>query len=72
MIALNKNNIAFKALQPMFAVVANILLAYIVYFVARVAYLLENYSLFKEGLSFEHFNKNVSGWFNVRYYSHCV
>ena len=61
MIALNKNNIAFKALQPMFAVVANILLAYIVYFVARVAYLLENYSLFKEGLSFEHLIRMFQG-----------
>ena len=61
MIALNKNNIVFKALQPMFAVVANILLAYIVYFVARVAYLLENYSLFKEGLSFEHLIRMFQG-----------
>ena len=48
MIALNKNNIAFKALQPMFAVVANILLAYIVYFVARVAYLLETIRYLKK------------------------
>lgn len=52
---------ALKALQPLFSLVANVVLAYLVYFVARVAYLLENYSFFKEGLSFGHLMRMFRG-----------
>ena len=52
---------ALKALQPLFSLVANAVLAYLVYLVARVAYLLENYSFFKEGLSFGHLIRMFRG-----------
>ena len=35
---------------PLVAVVCNLFMAYVLYFVARVVYLLENYSIFKQGL----------------------
>lgn len=49
-----KSSILEKMIAPTIALVGNLVLAYIVYFVARVAYLLENYAFFSEGLSFEH------------------
>lgn len=61
MTASNKKDIALKTLQPLFSLVANVVLAYLVYFVARVAYLLENYSFFKEGLSFGHLIRMFRG-----------
>ena len=48
-------------LQPLFSLVANVVLAYLVYFLARVAYLLENYSFFKEGLNFGHLMRMFQG-----------
>ncbi|MBO7141313.1 MAG: sulfatase-like hydrolase/transferase [Prevotella sp.] len=39
--------------RPIFAVVCNLLLAYVVYQIARVAYLLDNWSYFSQGLSWE-------------------
>lgn len=48
-------------LQPLFSLVANVVLAYLVYFLARVAYLLENYSFFKEGLNFGHLVRMFRG-----------
>ena len=39
--------------RPLFAVVCNLLLAYVVYQIARVAYLLENWSYLSQGLSWE-------------------
>ena len=39
--------------RPLFAVVCNLLLAYVVYQIARVAYLLDNWSYFSQGLSWE-------------------
>ena len=39
--------------SPLLAVLLNLLLAYVVYFIARVAYLLDNWSYFAEGLSWE-------------------
>ena len=60
---LNNRKMALKALQPLFSLVANVVLAYLVYFVARMAYLLENYSFFKE---------NVPRRLNVRHPSPCV
>lgn len=49
-----KSSILEKMIAPTIALVGNLVLAYIVYFVARIAYLLENYAFFSEGLSFEH------------------
>ena len=40
--------------SPAVALVGNLLMAYVVYFIARVAYLLENYGAFSEGLSLSH------------------
>ena len=40
--------------SPAVALVGNLLMAYVVYFIARVAYLLENYEAFSEGLSLSH------------------
>lgn len=40
-----------KSLMPLVTVLVNLLLAYIVYFIARVAYFLENRSLFADSLS---------------------
>ena len=37
--------------SPAVALMGNLLMAYVVYFIARVAYLLENYGAFSEGLS---------------------
>lgn len=39
--------------SPLLAVLLNLLLAYVVYFIARVAYLLDNWNVFAEGLSWE-------------------
>ena len=39
--------------RPLFVVVCNLLLAYVVYQIARVAYLLENWSYLSQGLSWE-------------------
>ena len=39
--------------RPLFAVVCNLLLAYVVYQIARVAYLLDNWSYLSQGLSWE-------------------
>ena len=43
-----------KSLRPLASVLFNLLLAYIVYFVARVAFLLENWSLYAESLTASH------------------
>ncbi len=50
-----RNFAAVKRLTsiPLFAVVCNLLLAYVVYQIARVAYLLDNWSYFSQGLSWE-------------------
>lgn len=61
MTASNKKDMPTQHLQPLFSLVANVVLAYLVYFVARVAYLLENYSFFKEGLNFGHLTRMFRG-----------
>lgn len=45
-----KNNV-IQSLKPLVAVLVNLLLAYIVYFIARIAYFLENRDLFADSLS---------------------
>lgn len=46
---------------PLIAVLLNLLLAYVVYFIARIAYLLENFSFFSQGLSFSHVMELAGG-----------
>ena len=46
-----KRHIDVGVFWPLVAVAANLLLAYVVYFVARVAYLAENYSYFSPAIS---------------------
>ena len=40
-------------IAPLLALLLNLLLAYVVYFIARIAYLLDNWSYFSESLSWE-------------------
>src|SRR5574344_181878 len=47
--------------SPAIAVVMNLVIAYAVYFIARTAYLLENYSSFSENLSFSLLCKLYNG-----------
>ncbi|PJI21995.1 LTA synthase family protein [Prevotella intermedia] len=61
MTASNKKDMPTQHLQPLLSLVANVVLAYLVYLVARVAYLLENYSFFKEGLNFGHLMRMFRG-----------
>ncbi len=49
------------AFTPLVAVLLNLLLAYVVYFIARIAYLLENFSFFSQGLSFSHVMELAGG-----------
>ena len=48
-----RNRILESSFSPLVATLANILLAYVVYFVARIAYLLDNWSYFSNSLSGE-------------------
>ena len=48
-------------LSPLAATVCNLLLLYVVYFVARVVYLLVNYSCFSQNLSFGHLTEMFGG-----------
>lgn len=47
-------NIVTLSLKPIAALLYNLLLAYFVFTIARMAYLVENFSTFKEGLTFSH------------------
>ncbi len=48
-------------LSPLAAVLCNLLLAYVVYFIARVAYLLVNYSYFEQSISPGHLTELFRG-----------
>jgi len=50
-----------KLFQPLVAVLGNLAIVYIVYFIARVAFLAENYSLFKGSLSGSHLLELLRG-----------
>ena len=58
---LKKLNPLKTMMAPATALVANLLIAYAVYFIARVAYLLENYSHFAENMSVAHFFQLYDG-----------
>lgn len=45
-----KNKILTSRFAPLVALALNLIMAYVVYFIARVAYLLENYSIFSQSL----------------------
>ena len=44
----------YKLLYPLIAVLVNLAIAYGVYFIARVAFLIENWGLFSEGMTTSH------------------
>ena len=48
-------------LAPMTATCCNLLMAYVVYFLARVVYLAVNYSYFEQGLTFNHLAEMFAG-----------
>ena len=51
---MNRSLRRFGLLSPLAATLYNLLLAYVVYFLARIVYLLENWSYFAPNLSFSH------------------
>lgn len=55
----SKSKEAKQYLAPFVSLVVNIFMAFVVYLIARVAFLLENFSYFSEGLSFS----QVGEWF---------
>ena len=48
-------------LSPIVATLLNLLIAYVVYFIARVSYLFENWSYFSQNLSFSHLMEMLGG-----------
>ena len=51
----------FGYLAPLTAILCNLGIAYILYFLARIIYLLVNYSYFEQGLSFSHLMEMLGG-----------
>ena len=51
----------FGYLAPLTAMLCNLGIAYILYFLARIIYLLVNYSYFEQGLNFSHFMEMLGG-----------
>lgn len=51
----------FGYLAPLTAMLCNLVIAYILYFLARIIYLLVNYSFFEQGLSFSHLTEMLGG-----------
>ena len=48
-------------IRPIIAVLGNLLIAYVMYFIARIAFLAENYSLFADNLSTPHLMEMLRG-----------
>ena len=48
-------------LSPIVATLFNLLIAYVVYFIARITYLFENWSYFSQNLSFSHLMEMLGG-----------
>ena len=55
------NTKRFRYLAPLTAMLCNLGIAYILYFLARIIYLLVNYSYFEQGLSFSHLMEMLGG-----------
>ena len=51
----------FKLVKPLIAVLGNLLIAYVVYSIARLAFLAENWGLFSEGLTTSHLLEMLRG-----------
>lgn len=51
----------FKLFKPLIAVLGNLLIAYVVYSIARLAFLAENWGLFSEGLTTSHLLEMLRG-----------
>ena len=58
-----KNKILSSRFATLLALVLNLLMAYVIYFVARVVYLLENYSIFTQGLDSQGMQNVFQGGF---------
>lgn len=52
---------SFNLLRPLLTVLVNLLMAYAVYMIARLAFLAENYSLLARNLSFSHLTELLRG-----------
>ena len=48
-------------LAPLGALLGNLAIAYVLYFLARIIYLLVNYSYFEQGLTFSHLMEMLGG-----------
>ena len=48
-------------LRPLAATICNLLMVYVVYFLARIIYLLVNFSYFEQGLTFTHLCEMFAG-----------
>jgi arylsulfatase A-like enzyme len=59
----NKINIFDTALGPVIALILNLVMAFALYFIARVEFLLENWSLLSADLSFSHLCEMFGGGF---------
>ena len=51
----------YKTLLPLFSMLGNLLLAYVVYSIARIAFLLENYNLYADSLTTAHLFELLRG-----------
>ena len=51
----------FRLLSPLMAVLCNLLMAYVVYFIARVVFLIENYGLYADTLTTSHLLELLRG-----------
>ena len=52
---------SLRLLSPLTATLCNLAIAYAVYFLARIIYLLENLSYFSQGLTFSHLMELFGG-----------
>ena len=52
---------SLRLLSPLMATLCNLVIAYAVYFLARIIYLLVNYDYFEQGLSFAHLCEMFAG-----------
>ena len=56
-----KRKIVLTYLSPLVSVLGNLLLAYVVYFIARMTFLAENWNLYAENLSWSHLLEMLRG-----------
>ena len=56
-----KRKIVLTYLSPLVSVLGNLLLAYVVYFIARMTFLAENWNLYSDNLSWSHLMEMLRG-----------